>query len=357
MSRPGLAPLLERLRSWDARLLPQAASTLRRGLDAVPRRAPGADPHEAEPPPGPEPEVDAPLPEPVATGPTAGTEGPSGLGAGLAALDARFAGRTPFRQLRELPQLGLLLAAAVFLVGAGAVLSDRSDRSTTAATAGPSASPGLPGEEPPPGVADGGGPVTALGPTVGETAEAYLAGAKDRLAAARASGSERLALVSLDAAVAPDGITALLGRSALVAVVVQATPAEDRGVAYLEATDASSVLAAFDARAAVRRADAEELGSFADSVEPTTDEERSARTLFRAEAAAAAAEAETLGQRCTCLVALVVRGDGEALTALAGVAGVRAVDPGEAGAGVVGDLQVLLPGAEGRLTPLTVRRQ
>lgn len=153
-----------------------------------------------------------------------------------------------------------------------------------------------------PGVVTG-GPRTAVGPGTGEVVEDYLAIAGARLAAAEREGEQpATALVSLD--------------PALPAVRAQALA---RGLevhrGYVQEDVGSG--------AALRTVDAARLQALAD--------------------------ASPAGERCPCLVALLVRGPGTVLGQLPGQDGVRAVEATAAQAADV-DVRLLLPGVQGRVS-------
>src|SRR3954465_12699307 len=135
--------LPDRLRETDDRLLPRAAVTLRTTVDAADARRRQARQRAR----------------------AAGTalldrRGP------LRRLDDRYASSGPLALLREVPQLGLLLVAAIFVTGAGVALA-RSGGEQRAATQQQQIDAATP---------------TALGPDVGTSIDAYIAQAKKRAA-------------------------------------------------------------------------------------------------------------------------------------------------------------------------------
>ena len=325
------------LRRLDDRTLPTAARLLRRGVQVLarPTSAPSGT------------DAGAPAPE------------PHGSRSWRDRLDDRFA-RGPLALVRELPQVGLLAVAAVFLAGTAVVLADRSDRSAVSVPqeAGPPPLGALPGEAGLPNDVAGGAGLADLGPARGQQVDAYLAGAAARLAVAAASAGPFLALVSLDAPLTAQEVAPLLGGAGLVAVLVQVPgTGASASVTLLDATTApAGVSAALRDRAATRRGDADELRTLAGTVDPSTQEETDAKALFTAEAAAATAEAAQLGATCACVAALVVKGSGAALSALSGKDGVRVVDPAAPGAGTVADVRLLPPGAQGAVPEAVVQR-
>jgi hypothetical protein len=83
----------------------------------------------------------------------------------LRRLDDRFAAHGPLALLRDVPQLGLLLVAAVFLAGSGVALERSGSKSRAVQTQAASVAP------------------TTLGPAPGTSIAAYIAATRKRAVA------------------------------------------------------------------------------------------------------------------------------------------------------------------------------
>lgn len=282
-----------RLQDLDRRLVPTAARALRSGLDRaerVRRRA---------------------------------TTGASAAGRRMTGVDDRLTRSGPLGLLRDVPQIGLLVIAAVFLAGtATAVYLDGEDvpRTITPETA-PAQSLGR----------------AQLGLPDGEPVETYLARSRailEQLAERRPDG-RYLALVSL-ARHAPAGeLPALLGGLEPVRLYL-AAPGVERAETVevpLSGPTAQAVVPALcTATAARKNDDARELRTLAETIEVRTPEEQAQRDDYLAEADRASAEAAAFTGSCATAYAVVVEGEAQALAALLDRDGVRAVEVAPAGA-------------------------
>ena len=116
-------------------------------------------------------------------------------------LDERYASSGPLKLLRDVPQLGLLLVAGVFLAGAGVAL----------ALSGPEAV-----RERQQAEREASLPLT-LGPGVGDEIDAHVAAARERAVdLSRLDPDARyLALISLNKALTPEEVGELLAGSGL----------------------------------------------------------------------------------------------------------------------------------------------
>lgn len=203
----------------------------------------------------------------------------------LQRLDERLAAAGPLSRVRRRPTAVLGLVALLLLTGTLTVVDRADDRS-----ARPS------------------GPRAVLGPGAGETVEDYLAIADARLTAVARAARPATALVSLDAALPVGRIAALTRGTALERAYVQ---------------------------------EGEQVRALGPGELP--------RLTAQAQAADGAGSDGVAVDRCPCVVALLVSGAGELLSALADQPAVRAVEPTAAGA-TDGDVRLLLPGVQGTLS-------
>ncbi len=282
------------LRGLDARLVPRAAAGLRSALDGAAQRRASVGTRTAGP---------------------------------LQRLDDRYASRGPLRLLRDVPQLGLLLAALLLLGGAGVALSQREGPTTgaqqTVGAAGSAAQPGL-----------------LLGPPVGAEAEAHLEQAAERLAglAEQDPDARHLALVSLRSALTPGQTGALLERAGvnLERGYLRAdVPGRPEQVLFQTPGDVVSGLQQVFTATATRKADEQrELLTTAATIEGGTELEQEFLAQYERDASTAGAEAAAYRAGCACVFALVVSGAVERLAVLLELPEVRGVEPASRGAAV-----------------------
>lgn len=302
------------LRDLDRRLVPGAARALRRLLDradAVRRRAARS------------------------AGRGGRAAGGAVVGAGTR-LDARYASRGPLALVRDVPQVALLLVAAVFVSGALAARW-------------------LDQPEPPPAAERVGrsGLASFLGVPAGSDVDGHLRTAAEELQrlAEDVPDRSRLALVSLRRYLAVDELPVALGGTAAQRVYLRAPGVAGAEVVEVPLTgvDAPTVLPALcTATAARKRGEAEELRKVAATVEATTPEETLQRDDFVAEATRADREAEAFSGPCSAAYALVVEASVEDLAALLQRPDVRGVEVAPGGLSVL-ELEVapLLPETTG----------
>lgn len=287
------------LKDLDARVVPRLAVGLRRALDgAAGRRARGVAAVRGR---------WQRFLDPARPGP-------------LRRLDDRYTRSGPLQLLREVPQLGLLLVAAVFLTGAGLALA------RSAPQAG--------------GERDGGRERVAqaealpllLGAPVGADADDHLATARDRLLrlAADSPGARHLALVSLRDELTAAQLGSLLGSAAVTARTVYARAPVPGGSEQLEATPGPDVVATltalFTETARRKAAEQREFLSLARSIDPVTDDERAFKRSYEAAARTAAREAAAYRTGCACVLAVVVEGTAAQLAGLLALPAVRGVE-------------------------------
>ncbi|GAC1327186.1 MAG: hypothetical protein NVSMB13_13230 [Mycobacteriales bacterium] len=271
----------------------------------------------------------------------------------LRRLDERFAARGPLALVRDVPQLGLLAIAAIFLIAAATVVTRRTPP-RPANAAGPAAQPtGSPTA------------VTAVaaarvGPIDGTPVSGYLEAARTELARRVARDPAETAYAVVDfaayrtpaetaAAIAAVPGLALSRALARLSMADQPTDVLDVSVRALP----GDLAAAFAAESARRRDEATELRRLAASIEGSSRDETTYKAYYAASAATAQAEADAYGRSCPCVFAVVLSGRLTALSALAGRPEVRVVDP--APVGVPANVLVfagLLPEQTGTVTPI-----
>jgi hypothetical protein len=283
-----------RLDDLDARVVPRVAARLRALLDgAAQRRAAARE------------TVQAATTTVMAPGP----DNP------LRRLDARYAGSGPLALLRDVPQLGLLLIAALVVAGAGVALerSGSPRRTTQSAEQLAAVTP------------------TVLGPAPGTKVATYLAAVKKRAAAVSQAAPDGMftALVSFDSYRTPKEAQALLGDLQVKRVLahVQAVNAEVLPIPVTTALVAD-VDPALTAIAQRKLKDQKEFAALAATIAGTTREEKQFKAFYVQAAATAGKEAKIYKAGCRCLFAALVRGKARDLASLPALAGVRAVDIG-----------------------------
>lgn len=258
-------------------------------------------------------------------------------GASLRTLDDRYAASGPLALMRDVPQVGFVLIAAVFLAGAGTAVTRENARDRAARQqAGPGPSPGT-SQAPP---AD-----SALGPEVGETTVGYEANAARSLteAAAGSPHSTRMALVSLDRYLTPTQVSALVQGAEVRRVFLRAKAAGKEAAQIpvdIKADLLGELRTAYTATARGRLEAQKSYQGYVDSLVVTTQDEQAFKDLYAAFARSTGIEAREYQRGCACLYALVVEAPAAQLQALRSRPGVRAVEV--AGAGLeLRELQVL----------------
>jgi len=247
----------------------------------------------------------------------------------LRRLDARYAGSGPLALLRDVPQLGLLLIAAVFVAGAGVAL-DRSGgprRTTQTPEQIAAVTP------------------TVLGPAPGTKVATYLAAVQKRAAAVSQAAPDGMytALVSFDSYLTPIEARALLGDLQVKRVLahVQAVNAEVLPIPVTSTlvADVDPALTAIGQR---KVRDQKEFAALAATIAGTTREEKQFKAFYVQAAATAGKEAKIYKAGCRCLFAALVRGKARDLASLPALDRVRAVDIG-GGSDDTLQVQPLLP--------------
>ncbi|MDP9101321.1 MAG: hypothetical protein M3N21_04150 [Actinomycetota bacterium] len=260
----------------------------------------------------------------------------------LRRLDDRFARRGPLGFVRDVPQIGLLVALAVFVAGAGLAL----------ARSGGSAR--LP--SPPFQVA----PIVAasplLGPPIGSTVDAYISRARQRAAAvsAQTPDGQYLALVSFAAYFTPTQIRVLMG-PLLVRRAYLRSPRSGPNPEILPVPVMDLVpdlRKAYGALAVRKGVEQREFRKLAESIVVKTKEEAQFRSFYLAAAVTAGKEAAAYRAGCACVFEVVVSGPARILAGLPNLQGVRAVELAAMGA-EASTLRVLplLPEMKGLVKP------
>ncbi|MEO6204895.1 MAG: hypothetical protein ABIO67_05875 [Mycobacteriales bacterium] len=257
-----------------------------------------------------------------------------GLGDGpLRRLDDRYASTGPLALMRDVPQLGVLVIAAVFVSGAGIALARSSDqqRAQRVQEQLDTASP------------------TSLGAPVGTDISTYIAQSTSQLVslAKTKPDTEYTALVSFRAYLTPERVRITLGDLDVQQVVVraklpaEAAPAE---VVPIPITNLVMDVRTFGKALAVRKqTEAKEFSGLATSIVGTSPAEKQFKAFYQEAAKAALQEARVFAGPCACVIGALVRGKARDLAELPAVATVRAVEVGGRTAADGIDLAPLLP--------------
>ena len=303
-----------RLRDLDERMVPRMAAALRRMLDGM----------------------------------SGGRQGLLGSGGALRRLDDRYASRGPLKLLRDVPQLALLLVAAVFLAGTGAALA--LNEPATATGGGSGGSGGVASD----GVSRDGALPLVLGPAVGQDIDAHFRTTAERLAevADDDPDAERLALVSLLQPLTPEQTVAFVEQSGVElrsAYLRAPVPGEPEEIPFETPGDLLAGLREVYSQTSQRKAqEQQDLLAQAGSIPPGTPEEEAFRRQFEADAKLAGLEAGAYRTGCACVFALVVEAEARDLLALSKAQGVRGVEVAPRGAELSAlDVQPLSPTEKG----------
>jgi hypothetical protein len=278
------------LKDLDARLVPRLAAWLRRVLDgAVARRRRLRAAAQAR--------TQAVL--------AAASGGP------LRRLDDRYASSGPLKLLRDVPQLGVLVVATIFLAGTGAALAlSAPDAVRVREEAQREAELPL-----------------SLGPSVGTQIDEHFATARERaVALARRDPDRRhLALISLNKGLTPDEVVQFLEESELEverAYLRADVPGDAEEILVEIPDEPRELLRAVFAQTATRKAtEQQELLSQA-----RTTEDEDFRRVFEIDARTRGQEAAAYRTGCGCVFALVVEGPVGELAALPALPVVRGVE-------------------------------
>jgi hypothetical protein len=232
----------------------------------------------------------------------------------LRRLDDRYASSGPLALLRDVPQLGLLLVAVVFLAGASVALA-RSGGEQKAASAQQQIDATAP---------------TALGPEIGESIDTYIAESRKRAVLASQGSPDGVytAFVSFSKYLTPQQARLTLGELKVTKVVLHAQlpTADVLPVAVEDMVPDIKKLATDVVRRKTQ--DAVEFTKLARSIQPKSKEEKQFQTFYLAAAKQATLEGMVYRGSCACVIGALVRGPARELAALPAIAGVRAVEIG-----------------------------
>ncbi len=267
-------------------------------------------------------------------------------GRSLADLDARLTRSGPLALVRDVPQVGFVVIAAVFLAGAGTAVSQEADRNRVARQASAEQQQVL--------NTDGEQLIgrSTLGPEVGDDTTTYAADAASSLAAAvRADKGSRVALVSLAGYRTP-GQLAALTRGVQVQRVYLRAKAAGPEAAQLPVDIKGDLLGdlgrAYATAVTGRLAAQKAYQGYVDTLEVTTADEQRFKDLYVTFARATGIEAAQYKAICACVFAAIVKGTAAQLAALTARAGVRAVEVAGEGQAIEDLLvQPLLPEIKG----------
>jgi hypothetical protein len=298
----------DRLRQADRRWVPRAAAQLRRLVDGAGERRERA--------------------ASTVRNSVSGALDPAGDGP-LRRLDDRYASHGPLALLRDVPQLGLLLVAAVFISGAGVALA-RSGTQHRADTTRQRAEATIP---------------TTLGPPPGSNIAAYVAATRKRarLVSQAAPDGMYTALVSFSRYLTPQQTRLLLAELEVKKVLahVQLPSAEVLPIP-VTSTLVEDVQTTFSEIAKRKVRDRKEFLNLASSITGTAADEKQYKAFYTEAAKTAGKEASAYGRDCACVFAALVRGKARDLAVLPALSGVRAVDIGGGDDDTL-QLQPLLP--------------
>ena len=261
-------------------------------------------------------------------------------------LDDRYASSGPLKLLRDVPQLGLLLVASVFLAAAGAAL----------ALSGPEAV-----RERQQAEREASLPLT-LGPGVGDEIDQHFAAARERAVdlSRREPDARYLALISLNKALTPEEVGELLLESGLEvrrAYLRAPVPGQPEEIVFQTSGEVVAGLQRVFSEIAARKAqEQQDLLGTARTIEPGTPEEEAFKRLYEADAKTAGQEAAAYRTGCACVFALVVEAEAAELAALPALPVVRGVELAPRGVELAAlDVRPLAPSEQGVVAPPSPR--
>lgn len=248
----------------------------------------------------------------------------------LRRLDDQFAARGPLALLRDVPQLGVLVVAAVFLAGSIVALERSGSTHHHPATLRQQADATIP---------------TTLGPAPGTKVADYLAQTRKRAQLVSESAPDKIyvALITFTGYQTPAQARALLGELEVRKVMahVQLPGAEVLSIPVTAAL-VPDLSVAFAAIAQRKDNDRVEFANLVKTITGDTKEELTFKVFYLDASRTAGLEEKAYASRaCACVFAALVRGQARDLAALPGFPGVRAVDLG--GDDDTLQLQPLLP--------------
>jgi hypothetical protein len=248
----------------------------------------------------------------------------------LRRLDDRFASHGPLALLRDVPQLGFLVVAAVLLTGSVVAL-DRSSTPHRATAIRQQADATLP---------------TTLGPAPGTRVADYLAQTQKRAQLVSESAPDKtfVALISFTSYLTPTQARALLGDLEVRKVMahLHLSGAEVLPIP-VTASMVPDLHVAFAAIAQRKEKDRVEFVNLARTITGSSKEERTFKAFYLDAARTAGLEKKAYASKeCPCVFAALVRGKARELAGLPSLHGIRAVDIGGADDDTL-QLQPLLP--------------
>ena len=313
------------LRDLDSRLVPRMAAALRDFLDGAAQRRETAR------------QAALQRAQALVATPSKGV---------LGRLDDRYASSGPLKLLRDVPQLGVLLVATVFLAGTGAALAlSGPDQVRERQQAEQEAELPL-----------------SLGPGVGVDIDVHFAQARERaVGLSRDDPDENyLALVSLNKGLTPQETGELLQESGLEvrrAYLRAPIPGDPEEIVFQTPSDIVTGLEQTFSEIAARKAkEQQDLLGTARTITSGTPQEVEFRKLYEADARTAGQEAAAYRTACACVFALVVEAGAGELAELPALPVVRGVEVAPRGAELSSlDIEPLSPTAKGVVPPPSTR--
>lgn len=264
----------------------------------------------------------------------------------LQRLDDRYARSGPLKLLRDVPQLGLLLVATVFLAAAGAAL----------ALSGPDAV-----RERQQAEREASLPLT-LGPGVGDQIDQHFAAARERAVdlSRREPDARYLALISLNKALTPEEVGELLLESGLEvrrAYLRAPVPGQPEEIVFQTPGEVVAGLQRVFSEIAARKAEEQQdLLTTAKTIEAGTADEQAFKELYEADAKTAGQEAAAYRTGCACVFALVVEAEAAELAELPALPVVRGVELAPRSVDLAAlDVRPLAPSEQGVVAPPSPR--
>jgi hypothetical protein len=313
------------LRDLDSRLVPRMAAALRDVLDGAEQRRATAC------------ELARQRAQALVAAPNTGL---------LGRLDDRYASRGPLKLLRDVPQLGVLLVAAVFLAGTGAALALSGPEQVRERQLAEQEA-----ELPP-----------TLGPAVGADIDAHFAAARERAVSLSRSDPDQdhLALVSLNKGLTPEETGVLLQESGLEvrrAYLRAPVPGDPEEIEFQTPSDIVTGLEQVFSEIAARKAkEQQDLLGTARTITSGTPAEVEFRELYESDARLAGQEAAAFRTPCACVFALVVEARAAELAELPALPVVRGVEVAPRGAELSRlEVDPLPPTAKGVVPPPSSR--
>ena len=267
-------------------------------------------------------------------------------GGALRRLDDRFASTGPLKLLRDVPQLGVLVVAAVFLAGTGAALTLRSPENVRVRQAQQGEASGS----------------LTLGPAVGAQIDPHFVEARERALdlSRRDPDGRYLALVSLNKALTPEEVGELVEESEMQverAYLRAPVKGDPEVIVFQSPGDVVAGLQRVFSEIAERKAkEQQDLLGTARTIEGATPEEEAFRQLYEADARTAAEEAAAYRTGCACVFALVVEAEARELAELPALPVVRGVEVAPRGVELSAlDVRPLKPEEQGVVGPPSTR--